>query len=84
MLKCWGKIFKKLYVEMDTMSNICKSYVPEGTKIDFCKIDVEGGEKNVLLGYDFINYRPKVFCIESTIFFSFSISFLIQISIFKY
>ena len=52
---------------MDTMNNICKSYVPEGTKIDFCKIDVEGGEKNVLLGYDFINYRPKVFCIESTI-----------------
>jgi FkbM family methyltransferase len=57
----------KTLVEMDTMSNICKSYVPEGTKIDFCKIDVEGGEKNVLLGYDFINYRPKVFCIESTI-----------------
>ena len=52
---------------MDTMSNICKRYVPKGTKIDFCKIDVEGGEKNVLLGYDFINYRPKVFCIESTI-----------------
>ena len=57
----------KTVVEMDTMSNICKSYVPEGTEIDFCKIDVEGGEKNVLLGYDFINYRPKVFCIESTI-----------------
>ena len=57
----------KTVVEMDTMSNICKTYVPEGTKIDFCKIDVEGGEKNVLLGYDFINYRPKVFCIESTI-----------------
>ena len=52
---------------MNTMSNICKKYVPIGKKIDFCKIDVEGGEKNVLLGYDFINYRPKVFCIESTI-----------------
>ena len=46
---------------------LCKNYVPEGTEIDFCKIDVEGGEKSVLLGYDFINYRPKVFCIESTI-----------------
>ena len=57
----------KTIIEMDTMSNICKTYVPEGTKIDFCKIDVEGGEKSVLLGYDFINYRPKVFCIESTI-----------------
>ena len=57
----------KTIIDMDTMSNICKTYVPEGTKIDFCKIDVEGGEKSVLLGYDFINYRPKVFCIESTI-----------------
>ena len=54
-------------VKMDTMSNICKQYVPEGTEIDFCKIDVEGGERGVLLGYDFVNYRPKIFCIESTI-----------------
>ena len=54
-------------VSMDTMSNICKNYVPKGRNVDFCKIDVEGGEKNVLLGYDFINYRPKVFCIESTV-----------------
>ena len=54
-------------IKMDAMSNICKRYVPKGTEIDFCKIDVEGGEKNVLLRYDFINYRPKVFCIESTI-----------------
>ena len=57
----------KINVKMENMSNICKTYVPEGTEIDFCKIDVEGGEKSVLLGYDFINYRPKVFCIESTI-----------------
>ena len=49
------------------MKNICLKYVPKGTKIDFCKIDVEGEEKNVLLGYDFENYRPKVFCIESLI-----------------
>ena len=54
-------------VSMDTMSNICKKYVPKGRNVDFCKIDVEGGEKNVLTGYDFINYRPKVFCIESTV-----------------
>ena len=52
---------------MDTMSNICRKYVPPEKKIDFCKIDVEGGEKGVLLGYDFKNYRPKVFCIESTV-----------------
>ena len=54
-------------ITMDTMSNICRKYVPQGRAVDFCKIDVEGGERNVLLGYDFTNYRPKVFCIESTI-----------------
>jgi len=54
-------------ITMDTMSNICRKYVPKGRAVDFCKIDVEGGERNVLLGYDFTNYRPKVFCIESTI-----------------
>ena len=54
-------------VTMDNMSNICKKYVPNGTQIDFCKIDVEGSERDVLLGFDFINYRPKIFCIESTI-----------------
>jgi hypothetical protein len=40
-------------------------YVPKKTKIDFCKIDVERAEKLVLLGFNFKNYRPKIFCIES-------------------
>ena len=54
-------------MKMNTMSNICKKYVPIGKKIDFCKIDVEGGERGVLLGYDFKRYKPKVFCVESTV-----------------
>ena len=54
-------------IKVETMADICKKYVPQGTVIDFCKIDVEGAERNVLLGYDFINYRPKIFCIESTL-----------------
>jgi FkbM family methyltransferase len=61
------KATKIINITMDTMSNICRKYVPQGRAVDFCKIDVEGGERNVLLGYDFTNYRPKVFCIESTI-----------------
>ena len=55
----------KITIIMDTMANICKQFVPTGTQIDFLKIDVEGSEKDVLLGYDFENYRPKVICIES-------------------
>lgn len=48
------------------MLNICKKYIPKKEIVQFCKIDVEGRERDVLLGYDFENYRPKVFCIEST------------------
>ena len=56
-----------LNITINTMSNICKKYVPKNEEIQFCKIDVEGSEKKVLLGFDFINFRPKVFCIESLI-----------------
>ena len=60
--------FKKfINIKIHTMKNICIKYVPKNETIQFVKIDVEGGEKNVLLGYDFQNYRPKVFCIESII-----------------
>ena len=53
-------------ITVHPMSKICKKHVPKNEEIQFCKIDVEGYEKYVLLGYDFENYRPKVFCIEST------------------
>jgi FkbM family methyltransferase len=67
----FSEIYKKenltsLNVTIDTMSSVCEKYVPKGKIIQFCKIDVEGGERDVLLGYDFKKYRPKVFCIEST------------------
>ena len=54
-------------ITIDTMLNICKEYIRINLDIQFCKIDVEGWEKNVLLGYDFDNCRPKVFVIESTL-----------------
>jgi FkbM family methyltransferase len=69
--KKYAKRNESINIKMDTMSNICKKYVPEGKEVDFCKIDVEGNERDVLLGYDFDNYKPKVFCVESTIPLSF-------------
>ena len=69
--KKYAKGNESINIKMDTMSNICKKYVPEGKEVDFCKIDVEGNERDVLLGYDFDNYKPKVFCVESTIPLSF-------------
>ena len=64
------KLNQSINIKMDTFENICRKYIPKGKEVDFCKIDVEGNER-VLLGYDFKNYRPKVFCIESTIPLSF-------------
>ena len=58
---------KIIKTPIKTMKNVCKIYVPKGINISFCKIDVESAEKYVLLGYDFINYRPNVFCVESLI-----------------
>ena len=69
--KKYAKRNESINIKMNTMSNICKKYVPEGKEVDFCKIDVEGNERDVLLGYDFDNYKPKVFCVESTIPLSF-------------
>lgn len=57
---------KFIKIKILTMKEICFKYMPKYLDIQFVKIDVEGGERNVLLGYDFKNYRPKVFCIEST------------------
>ena len=44
----------KIDIKIDTMANICKQFVPFGTQIDFIKIDVEGFEKDVLFGMDFV------------------------------
>jgi FkbM family methyltransferase len=65
--KKYRKRKENINISMHKMSNICKKYVPKGKEVDFCKIDVEGNEREVLLGYDFTNYKPKVFCIESTV-----------------
>ena len=54
-------------INLTTLSNICRKHIRKGIRIQFCKIDVERSEKYVLLGFDFINYRPKIFCIESLI-----------------
>ena len=58
--------------KLQTLSNICKEYIPKDKVIHFCKIDVEGDEKEVLLGFDFENYRPNIFYIECTAPGSFS------------
>lgn len=50
-------------IEVDLLKNVLKN--ANVKKIDFLKVDVEGHEKNVLLGNDWKKYRPSVICIEA-------------------
>ena len=59
--KYYSRWKKPMNTTMQTMSKICNNYIIKNKEIHFCKIDVEGGEREVLMGIDFVNYRPKVF-----------------------
>jgi FkbM family methyltransferase len=48
-----------------TLASVCRDHVPEGTDIDFLKVDVEGWETEVLRGHDWDRWRPKVLVIEA-------------------
>jgi FkbM family methyltransferase len=57
---------KKNYkVEIRTLADICTQFCNQ--TIDFLKIDVEGFEKEVLLGADFDRFRPVVVVVEATV-----------------
>ena len=47
-----------------TLADIYNKYVTRA--VDFLKIDVEGWERDVLLGADFHLFRPKIILVEST------------------
>lgn len=49
---------------VQTLSSICKKYVTG--EIHFLKIDVEGFEKEVLLGADFSIFQPWIIVVEAT------------------
>lgn len=59
-----GRKVDEIYVQVETLAHICEEYA-EG-EIHFLKIDVEGGERCVLEGADFVNYRPWIILVEST------------------
>jgi len=54
-------------IKIETLENICDKYVPDGQRISFLKIDVEGAEKRVLQGANFKKYRPMVVIMESVV-----------------
>jgi FkbM family methyltransferase len=60
----FGADYRTLRMPMVTLARLCEQYPGE---IDFLKIDVEGGEADVLAGGDWRRYRPKVIVIEAVL-----------------
>lgn len=51
-------------ITVTTLAAIAEKYVTKD--VEFLKIDVEGGERDVLLGASFERFRPKIILVEST------------------
>ena len=53
-------------VRVETLAEIWSAYVPQGQAVQFLKVDVEGAERDVLLGNDWSVLRPWVVVVEAT------------------
>lgn len=65
MHKAAGHQVRKISVSVHRLENLCQEYV--SGDIHFLKIDVEGFEKDVLLGMNFSRFRPWIVVVEATI-----------------
>lgn len=59
----FGKDSQTMTVPVTTLRALCERHAPPA--IDFLKIDVEGAERDVLLGNDWRRFRPKVVLAEA-------------------
>lgn len=56
---------REFTIPVTTLAEVCRQYVKNDQEIHFLKIDVEGYEEQVLLGADFLTYRPWIVIIEA-------------------
>lgn len=63
-LRAGGASLRSFDVEVKTLARVLEDHAP--TTIDFLKVDVEGFEKNVLVGADLTRFRPRVIVVEDT------------------
>jgi FkbM family methyltransferase len=61
------KIIKELKIEVMPLSVVFDQYLPEGRKIDFISIDVEGLDYQVLTSNNWDKYQPEVILVEENI-----------------
>jgi FkbM family methyltransferase len=59
----FGKASQTITVPVTTLRQLCEQYARR--RFDFLKVDVEGAERDVLLGGDWQNFRPKVVVVEA-------------------
>jgi hypothetical protein len=59
----FGVGYATIRMPVMTLAELCATHHVE--TIDFLKVDVEGGEADVLLGNDWTRFRPKVIVIEA-------------------
>lgn len=59
-----GGCIEEITVEVDTLENILSEYYDKIPQIDFCSIDVEGAEWNILKTIDFEKLEIKIMVVE--------------------
>ncbi|HEY1542500.1 MAG TPA: FkbM family methyltransferase [Xanthobacteraceae bacterium] len=61
--KQFGVSYATIRMPVMTLAELCATH--HLATVDFLKVDVEGGEADVLLGNDWTRFRPKVIVIEA-------------------
>ena len=61
-----GMAIARERVHVETLESIWREHVPEGQPVHFLKVDVEGFERQVLLGNDWQSKRPWIVVLEAT------------------
>jgi FkbM family methyltransferase len=61
-----GMKVAEFYAEVRTLADVCQEHVG-AQEIEFLKIDVEGHERDVILGGDWARWRPLVVLVEATV-----------------
>ena len=63
LLRTGAKLKQKIEVPVVSMKDIFEKHF-QGRAVDFCSLDAEGMDLQILKSNDWCRFRPKVFCVE--------------------